>query len=130
MDVAGFREAFPAFTAELHPYARVAFHLRVAGKRLSPDRWDDLLDEGTGLFVAHYLTLEAKATQAKDGTGGMDAAAGTVASESKTVGSISKSKAYTNAATAKPGDGHWNATIYGQQFRELVNLVGMGGVQL
>ncbi len=130
MDVAGFREAYPAFTAELHPDVRVAFHLRVAGLRLSPERWDDLLEDGTGLFVAHYLTLEAKANQAKDGTGGMDAAAGTLASESKTVGPVSKSKSYNNAATAKPGEGHWNATIYGQQFRDLANIVGMGGIQL
>jgi hypothetical protein len=130
MDVAGFRAAYPAFTQELHPDTRVAFHLRVAGMRLSPERWDAMLDDGTGLFVAHYLTLEARANQAKNGTGGMDAAAGTLASESKTVGPVSKSRAYTSAATAKPGEGHWNATIYGQQFRELANIVGMGGVQL
>lgn len=130
MDVAGFREAFPAFTAELHPDVRVAFHLRVAGMRLPPERWDDLLDDGTGLFVAHFLTLEAKANQSKDGTGGIDAAGGTVASESKTVGPVSKSKSYTNAATANPKVGPWNATIYGQQLFELMQLVGMGGVQL
>lgn len=130
MDVAGFRTAYPAFTAELHPDARVAFHLRVAGLRLPPERWGDMLDDGTGLFVAHYLTLEARAAQATDGTGGMDAAAGVLASESKTVGPVSKSKAYTNAATAKPGEGHWNATIYGQQFRDMANLVGMGGIQV
>lgn len=130
MDAAGFREAFPSFTEELHPDARVAFHLRVAGLRLPPDRWGDLLDDGTRLFVAHYLTLEARANQSKDGTGGMDAAAGVLASESRTVGPVSKSKSYTNAATAEPGGGHWNATIYGQQFRDLANLVGMGGLQL
>ncbi|MDD3310957.1 DUF4054 domain-containing protein [Pseudodesulfovibrio sp.] len=130
MDVVGFREAFPAFTAELHPDARVAFHLRMAGLRLPSDRWGELLEDGTGLFVAHHLTLEAKMNQATDGTGGMDAAAGTLASESKTVGPVSKSKAYTNAATAEPGAGHWNATIYGQQFRDLARIVGMGGLQL
>lgn len=130
MDVAGFRAAYPAFTAELHPDVRVAFHLRAAGLRLPPERWGDLLDDGTGLYVAHHLTLEAKANQAADGTGGMDAAAGTLASESKTVGPVSKSKAYTNAASAEPGGGHWNLTLYGQQFRDLAKLVGMGGIQL
>ena len=130
MDVAGFREAFPAFTQELHPYARVAFHLRVAGLRLSPERWGDFLEDGIGLFVAHHLTLEAKTNQATDGTGGMDAAAGTLASESKTVGPVSKSRSYTNAATADPNAGHWNLTSYGLQFRDLAKLVGMGGIQL
>lgn len=130
MDVAGFREAFPAFTQELHPDARVAFHLRVAGLRLSPDRWDELLEDGIGLFVAHHLTLEAKTNQAKDGTGGMDAAAGTLASQTKTVGPVSRSRSYTNAAIADPDAGHWNLTSYGLQFRDLAKLVGMGGVQL
>lgn len=128
MDVAGFREAYPVF--DRMPDSRVAFHLRAAGLRLPPTRWGDLLDDGMGLFVAHYLTLEARANQATDGTGGMDAAAGVLASESKTVGPVSKSKAYTNAATAEPGAGHWNATIYGQQFRDLARIVGMGGMQL
>lgn len=130
MDVAGFRAAYPAFTAELHPDARVAFHLRVAGLRLSPERWDNLLEDGTGLYVAHMLTLEAKTNQSKDGTGGIDAAAGTLASESRTVGPVSKSRSYTNAASADPGAGHWNLTSYGLQFRDLSKLVGMGGVQL
>ena len=130
MDVAGFRQAFPSFTEALHPDARVAFHLRVAGLRLPPDRWGDFLEDGTGLYVAHHLTLEAKAAQAKDGTGGIDAAAGALASESVSVGSVSKSKSYASAAPVNPDAAHWNATIYGQQFRDLVSVVGMGGVQL
>lgn len=127
MDVAAFREAFPSFTEALHPDVRVAFWLRAAALRLSSDRWGDMLDDGTALFVAHQLTLEAEANKATDGTGGADAARGPLASESKTVGPVSEAKAYSGAATAKADAGHWNATIYGQQFHNLVQLIGAGG---
>lgn len=130
MDVAGFRAAFPAFTGEQHAYGRVAFWLRLAALRLPADRWGELLDDGIALFTAHQLTLEARANKAKDGTGGMDAAAGPLASESKTVGPVSVSKGYNSAATADPQAGQWNATVYGQQLYELMRLVGAGGVQL
>lgn len=130
MDVAGFREAFPTFTVELHPDVRVAFWLRMAGLRLPSERWGDMLDDGVALFVAHNLTLEALASKAKDGTGGADAAAGPVASESKTVGPVSSSKGYAGASTAKEGAGNYNATIYGQQFHDLMMIVGAGGMQV
>lgn len=128
MDVAGFREAFPSFTEALHPDARVAFWLRAAAMRLSPERWGDMLDDGVALFVAHQLTLEAEVNKSGDGTGGADAARGPVASESKTVGPVSSSKGYAGASTAKADAGHWNATIYGQQLYEMMRMFGVGGV--
>lgn len=128
MDAAGFRAAFPAFTAELFPDARVAFWLSVGSKRISAERWDDLYEQGLCLFTAHNLTLERAASLDPTGTGGMSAAAGPVTSESKTVGPISKSKSYSQATTANPAAGQWNATIYGQQLYELMRLIGVGGI--
>lgn len=129
MDVAGFRAAYPAFTEALHPDARVAFWLRVAGLRLSAARWGELLDDGMALFVAHHLTLERAAALATDGTGGKLAAAGHLASESKGVGGVSKSKGYAAGTTDWVNAGAWNQTIYGQQFYELMQLIGAGGIQ-
>lgn len=129
MDVAGFRAAFPAFAdSDLFPDARVQFWLTVGSKRLSAERWDDLLDQGLCLFTAHQLTLELAAAQDTAGTGGMSAAAGPAVSESKTVGPLSKSKSYNPATTAWTNGATWNSTIYGQQFYELVQLVGAGGL--
>lgn len=128
MNAAEFRAAFPAFTAELHPDARVDFWLLVGSKRLDEDRWGDLYEQGLCLFAAHNLTLERAASLDPTGTGGMSAAAGPVTSESKTVGPISKSKSYSQATTANPAAGQWNLTIYGQQLYELMQLVGVGGV--
>jgi len=130
MDVAGFREAFPSFTLALHPDVRVAFWLRAAALRLPPDRWGDMFDDAVALFVAHNLTMEAETTKATDGTGGAQAARGPLASESKTIGPVATSKAYAGTATAQPGAGHWNATIYGQQLYELIKLIGVGGLQV
>ncbi len=130
MDVASFRAAYPAFTPEIASEERVAFHLRVAGKRLPPDRWGDMLEDGMGLYVAHKLTLEARANKSTDGTGAMDAAAGLLANESKTVGSVSVSRGYASPAAANAKMGGFAATTYGQDFWELMMIVGAGGIQI
>ena len=128
MTVAEFRDSFPQFGEELFPAARVAFYLTLAGKRLPPERWRDLLPEGTALFTAHFLSLERAAALKADGTGGMDAAAGPVIGKSQSVGGVSVSE--TRAGAAATGDvraGQWNDTIYGKQFWELAQIVGAGG---
>jgi hypothetical protein len=128
MTVEEFRAAFPQFTAELYPDGRVQFYLTLASKQLNPARWEELLPEGTALFVAHYLTLEKRASQSKDGAGSIEVAAGPVIAESKTVGgvSVSKSKA-GSAATGDVQAGLWNDTHFGKQFYGLVKIVGAGG---
>lgn len=130
MDVAAFRIAFPQFTPDLAPDARVRFHLTVAGKLLPAARWGELLDEGMGLYAAHQITLELEAGKAGDGTGGIDAAAGPVTGETKTVGGMSH--AVTRAGAAAQGSaltdaGQYNGTVYGQQFWQLVRIIGAGG---
>lgn len=128
MTVAEFREAFPQFTKELFPDVRVDFYIKLASRRLNPERWGDLLEEGLSLLVAHNLTLEAAATKVSDGTGGMEAAAGAVISETKTVGSISKSIGRQGSnATGNILAGEYNETVYGKQYYRLVRIVGMGG---
>ena len=132
MTVDEFRAAFPAFTVELFPDARVEFYLALAGERLPPDRWGGLLPGGTALFVAHNLTLEKAAERAADGAGGFYAAAGPVVSESesKTVGGVSKTVSTGRAGAAATGyaaAGQWNDTVYGKQFWELAQIVGAGG---
>lgn len=100
ISVAGFRDSFPQFTEALFPDGRVAFYLSLAGKAMSEEKWEDLYEEGVCLYAAHHLTLEAAAMKAGDGTGGMDAAAGPVTSQTKTVGSVSKSESRGGAAAS------------------------------
>lgn len=131
LTVQEFREAFPQFTEELFADGRVQFYLTLAGKSMSAERWDELLPEGMGLFTAHYLTLEREASRAKDGTGGILAAAGPVISTSKAVGGVSKSESRAGAAaTANLNAGHWNDTIYGKQYWQVAQLVGAGGLHV
>lgn len=128
MDAAGFRLAFPAFDAERFPDARIAFWLAVGVKRLSAERFGDLLDHALCLFTAHELTLERAAAMDATGAGGMSAAAGPAAATSKAVGSVSKSVSYAPGAAMNPEAGRMNATIYGQQLHELMRMVGAGGL--
>jgi hypothetical protein len=128
MTVEEFRAAFPQFTEDLFPDGRVRFYLTLAAKQLNPARWEDLLPEGTALFTAHYLTLEKRASQAKDGAGSIDVAAGPVIAESKAVGGVSVSKSKAGAAaTGAINAGQWNDTHFGKQLYELVRIVGAGG---
>lgn len=133
VSVQGFREARPQFTEELFPDGRVDFYLKIAVKRLVPHRWDDLLEEGCYLYAAHYLTLEAEANKESDGTGGLDAAAGAITSESKAVGGVSISQGRTGtsiASMAAEGAGSYANTIYGQQYWDLVQVIGAGALQV
>ena len=129
LSVQGFREAFPQFTEELFPSARVGFYLTFAEKQLSFERWDTLWVEGCYLHTAHNLTLEQVALKNTDGTGGVDATAGTVVSVSKAVGGVSYSETKAgSASTANPMAGEWNLTWYGQKYWQLCQLLGVGGL--
>lgn len=116
MDAAAIKAAFPEFAATADP--RVTFWLNVAAKRLTSPRWveAELLDEGTQLFVAHHLALEAK---------GADAVA-PLASQS-----VDKvAMAFDNNAASLENAGQWALTSYGVQYLQLARLVGAGGIQL
>lgn len=131
IDAARFRTLFPAF-ADLakFPDDVIAWELGGAGQECGP-RWGTKRERGIMLLAAHRLTLWAAAHKATDGTGGIDAGAGPVVSESKTIGSISKSigRAGPGAVNA-PDAGNFAATTWGSQYFELRKTVGIGGVVL
>lgn len=121
--VAQFRADFPEFAdTSKYPDASVAFWLNVAVTRLNPTRWADMLDMGTELFIAHQVVLSAR--NARANTPGA-----TVAPiASKSVDKVSVS--YDTSAVRLDNAGHWAATNYGQQFWQLLQMAGAGGVQL
>lgn len=123
------RANFPEFAStDDFPPSQFAFYLRFAAKRLDETRWADLYDEGITFFVLHYLLLAARAKDAVDGGGA--AALGKVkgVETSKSVDKVSVS--YDVGSVSLSDAGHWNQTTYGIQFYQLVQLVGMGGMQL
>lgn len=127
IDEQSFRETMPVF-ADLvqYPTFQFNFYLNLGKKLLNEDRWEDLLDYGLTLFIAHYLTLYKRGMDA-DSVGG-DAGKIVGNETSKSVDSVSKSMDVSGVIIADAG--HWNQTTWGVQFYQLMMMVGAGGVQL
>ena len=125
MDIATFRAIFPEFVdAAKYPDAQVQYYLDFAVQSLRPEAWRNLLERGTGLFVAHYLAMSAIS---RAGTVPGRGQLGIVASKSVGPASIS----YDNSAISAQADaGHWALTSYGLMYWELMRMVGTGGWQL
>ncbi|MCX5495375.1 DUF4054 domain-containing protein [Kaistia dalseonensis] len=125
--VSSFRADFPEFASIVtYPDAMVAFWLTTAAKLLSIDRWAELLDLGTELFIAHNLALGARDQKAAVAGGIGGSSAGLVAS--KAVDKVSVS--YDTGAAAIEGAGAWNLTTYGTRYIQLARMIGAGGLQL
>ena len=125
VDIAAFRAVFPEFgDAAKYPEAQVQYYLDFAVQSLRPEAWRNLLERGTGLFVAHYLAMSAIS---RAGTIPGRGQLGIVASKSVGPASIS----YDNSAISAQADaGHWALTSYGLMYWELMRMVGTGGWQL
>ena len=125
VDIATFRAVFPELgDAAKYPDVQVQYYLDFAVQSLRPEAWRNLLERGTGLFVAHYLAMSAIS---RAGTIPGRGQLGIVASKSVGPASIS----YDNSAISAQADaGHWALTSYGLMYWELMRMVGTGGWQL
>ena len=125
VDIATFRAVFPEFgDSAKYPDVQVQYYLDFAVQSLRPEAWRNLLERGTGLFVAHYLAMSAIS---RAGTVPGRGQLGIVASKSVGPASIS----YDNSAISAQADaGHWALTSYGLMYWELMRMVGTGGWQL
>ena len=124
---ATFYQAFPEFAdIDKYPEATVDMWVAAARSLLSADRWGDLLDLGTSLFVAHNLALSRLAT-ASAGSGAVPGVSTGILS-SKAVDKVSAS--YDTSSASLEGAGAWNLTTYGVRYRQLALMIGVGGVQL
>jgi len=125
--VASFRTGFPEFaSASDYPDGQVMFWLVMAGTMLNPDAWNDFLDVGTMLYIAHHLAIGIK-DQKSVAAGGVP---GTVngPQSSKSVDKVSAS--YDTGSVVYDGGGFWNSTMYGIRFYQMARLAGAGGVQM
>ena len=127
--VSSFRQSFPEFT-DPGDYdgdfiGNVLLPLALAFQ--NPNRWDPLtIDYGTGLFVAHYLVLQARAS----GTVAAGGIPGTVEGI-RTAKSVDKvAISYDANTVALEGAAFWNMTTYGIRFYQLTRLYGTGGAQI
>jgi len=120
-----FVATFPEFgDATTFTPARIQFEITNAYGQLSASRFGSQLDLAASLFVAHYLALAA--LQAKTAAGGGIPGQAEAPLSSKTVGPASAS--YDTQATAIPGAGLWNATVYGQRLYKMMQQYCLGPV--
>ncbi|CAM3714391.1 hypothetical protein BS639_17160 [Rouxiella silvae] len=123
-----FRVLFPQFAdTTKYPDLRIAARLAVADRLLNENvTGTDLFPYYSGLFVAHYMYLDAADSRstAVGGAGGANSGVLT----SKSVDKVSMS--YDASMTMNPDAGFWNNSRYGSEFWELMMLFGAGGIQL
>lgn len=124
--VSDFRAAFPAF-ANTTRYATpmVTLWLNYVNKTLDAGRWGDLLDMGTMLALAHFLTVEMKAASTAQ-NGGSPGGVGLLTSKS----ADGVSASYDVSSVTEEGAGFWNATSYGTRYYRMARMVGAGPIQL
>ena len=125
LSVEGFRLAFPEFgDATVYPDTRAQWWLNLGEKMCNPQRWGDFTEAGVYLLMAHNLYLEHERTTG----GGSAGTVGPVSSISKSIDGVSKS--VSMSVGHYDAAGQWAATIYGQQYYDLMMMVGAGGIQL
>ena len=125
--VASFRTSFTAFSdSTKYPDGMVAFWLATAGNMLDAGRWGNLLDYGTSLFMAHYLTLAGADAQTVAFGGNPGEATGPTSNKSVDKVSIG----FDTASAAEEGAGNWNMTTYGQQYIRQARIIGAGAIQV
>jgi hypothetical protein len=128
-----FRTAFPEFgNAVKYPDAQVQFYLDLAQGNeaglqgfIGP-RWGTKAPYGAQLFVAHNLSIEGEAQKLAAKGQNPGQVLGPIAS-----GSVDK-VSYTRSLQdiLNPGAGHWNMTVYGMRYWQLMRMVGAGPVQV
>lgn len=122
-----FTAAFPEFSDPLaYPQASFTFWQGIAALRLPADRWAELLDHGSMLFIAHNMAVQRRNAKAAAKGGAVGAIEGPTTA--KSIDKLSKSQ--DASAVTLEGAGDWNSTTYGVQFWQLAQIVGAGGLQL
>lgn len=127
MDIVLFRVDFPEFSdAVRFPDSTIIFWSDLGAELISADRYGGTFTKAVELFTAHNIVLAA-GNAASAASGGLPGQTVGLVS-SKAVGSVSVS--YDTSSAMIPGAGHWNKTIYGQQYSYLTRIMGQGCYQL
>lgn len=110
-----FKALYPRFEAVGDP--TIQGHLNASVAYFDVDRWGALYTDGVGLFVAHRLVM-----------GGLDSTFGTGSGSSTTkeIGDVKLTR--STSFTGKNSKDPYDLTIFGQQYKELRDQVGMGAV--
>ena len=122
-----FRADFAAFAdTTVYLNSTLTYWLCVSQQLNNPNAWKTLLVTGIELLAAHFMVLETQAMRTALNGGIPGLATGPI--QSKAVDRVNI--AYAVQMAQEDGAGSYNATIYGQRWWHLAQLVGAGGVQL
>ena len=117
MDVPKFLAIFPEFSdLDLYPEEKITFWLDYSTHFVNTARFKQLTDTAIALVCAHQLTLANMNGRVQGNVTG------------SSVDSVSES--YDLSAIQKERSGHWNLTMYGLQYIQLVKLYGAGPAQI
>lgn len=123
----GFRGHFSEFGDLLvFPDAQIEFYLGIAPNLVNSERWGSSFDLGVELFIAHNITLDARAV--RDAKTGQLPGAVTGPVSGRSVDKVSVS--YDTSAAAERDQGHWNLTVYGLRYIRLGRMFGAGPLQV
>jgi hypothetical protein len=126
LNVEDFRNTFPEFSnVGVYTNARISYWSDLAEDRLNKNRLQKLYWNAVYLYTAHYLVLQQRDIRAAE-NGEIPGLLMGVAS-SKSVGSVSVS--YSNIVSWADA-GFWSLTTYGLQLYDLMQMYGMGAIQL
>ena len=132
-DLDAFLESYPQFgpsgSPEVWTVPQVILeaYVSLAHASLSQRRWQDMWAVGIGLYIAHFATLYLRGVSSAGSSAQTVAAMGMTrgVQVSKSAGGVSTSYQILGAWEKW---GAWNLTIFGQQFIQMANIVGMGAV--
>ena len=124
---ASFKTDFCEFSdISLYRDEDITFWLKYAGLLLNANRWGNILDLATELYVAHNLTIERQAKSAAANGAPPGLATGIISA--KSVDSVSIS--YDTNSAMEQDAGHWNLTTYGQRYWRMMRMFGAGPIQI
>lgn len=93
---------------------------------MNAQRWGNLFDLGLSLRSAHFLALRRRSMLSAQGGGVPGIGMGVINSKS-----VDKVRiGFDVKAGTLDGEGQWNLTVYGIEYIQLAEMVGMGGVQI
>lgn len=120
MTPASFKAAFPVFDTEQD--ADIQRHITAALTYVDAARFGTDYDEALGYVVCHRI-----ATEKADRADGINAKAGDVLSAAGATTAGQRSAARGPASVAIQMSDPFMRTVYGQRYRYLANLYGLGG---
>lgn len=121
------RADYPEFgDTNAFPESSLTYWINLATSYINPARWLDQTGIGIELFAAHNLTLEARAMADTVRGGAPGQSKGVISSVSADGVSVS----YDTASALDPKAEHWNLTIYGTRFWNLMKIAGAGPIQV